>query len=124
MRIRPVADVAVGGNNALVTRPLLLTCRIFLFAALLLTGFLTLALFATGLWFSPLERPVAALLVLAVASTPIWVVRAIILSAGEESGKRVALHTVAIWSAISLYVLFVFGILPEPIYKGWQWLVA
>lgn len=99
-------------------------CRVLLFAALLPTGFLTVALFGTGIWFSPLEQPVAAVLALMLALAPIWVFRTIILSADEERARQVTVHTIGIWSAIAFYGLFVSGVLPKPIYDGWGWLVS
>ena len=101
-----------------------LTCRILLFAALALTSFVTLAMLGTGIWFSPLEHPFAALFVFMVSCAPIWVLRALILSVDEENARRVIMHTTAIWCAILFYLLFVFGLLPQPIYDGWQWLIG
>ena len=106
-----------------MTRPLLYASRALLIAALLPTVFMTIEVFAIGIWFSPLEHPFLFLLVLVVASGPFWVVRALLLSADEDRGGALAVHTVAIWSAIALYLLFVFDLLPRPIYDGWQSLV-
>lgn len=107
-----------------MTQTLPLIYRTFLVAALLPTGFITFVVFANGVWFSPIERPVHFLFVLLLASGPFWVLRAIMLSAGEVSGRRLAMQTAAIWSAIVLYVLFVFELLPDFLYEGYQWLVT
>jgi Zn-dependent protease len=85
---------------------------------------MTVLVFATGIWFDPAEHPLALLFALALASGPLWVVRAIILSADEESGRRLAVQTTVIWFAIAAYVLFVFELLPSFVYEGFQRLVA
>lgn len=106
-----------------MTRPMLYACRAFLITALLPTCFVTFLMLRVGLWYSPLEHPFAVLFALLLASGPLWVLKAILLSADEESGRRLAVQTVAIWSVIGLYVLFAFELLPQFIYDGFQTLV-
>jgi hypothetical protein len=53
-----------------------------------------------------------------------WLVRAIMLSAGDVDGKRLIVQTAVTWSAIAIYVLFVSEALPGPVYEIFRSLVG
>lgn len=95
-----------------MTQTLLITCRILLFAALVPTGLMAVLVFATVIWFSPIEYPAAFLFALALFSGPFWVLRAIMLS-DELGGKRLVVQTATIWATIAVYALFVSELLPS-----------
>ncbi len=96
------------------------TARFALTAALIPTVLFSVMLIGVGFFFNAVAHPIWAAFLLLLASIPIWIVRALILSEDRSRRLEVSLHAVAVWLLIGLYVLFVTEMLPPFVYQGVQ----
>ena len=96
------------------------TARFALAAALIPTVLFSIMLIGTGCFFSAAEHPLWAGFLLLMASIPIWIVRALIISEDQSRRLEVQTSAVVVWLLIGLYVLFVTEMLPPFVYRGFQ----
>ena len=96
------------------------TARLALTVALIPTVLFSIMLIGAGFFFSAVEHPIWAGFLLLLASLPIWIVRALILSEDQSRMLEVKIHAMAVWLLIGLYVLFVTEMLPPFVYTSFQ----
>lgn len=96
------------------------TARFALTAALIPTVLFSTMLIGAGFFFSAVDHPIWAGFLLLLASIPIWIVRALIISEDQSRRLEVQTSAVVVWLLIGLYVLFVTEMLPPFVYRGFQ----